>query len=181
MLRKRKRGSTSARRTAAQVAGLVLTLLVGVAGVALGVLVQATPESREAVPLAVGSAFTVPQRMPFVGDMVVYGTPPEGERPDLDELGCSITAGGGPLSTDAARNQDRLVVDGTGLVPLLSFPGAEGHSIGCNGPAAQAAAPLYVVPGTTSRGLVPLSGFSLAALCIPLSVLGLLYVRWSRA
>jgi hypothetical protein len=180
VLRRRKRSSVSARRFAVQVGALVLLLVVGIAGVVLGVLVQSTPERRDAVELAVGGVHTVPQRVPFVGDVVVYGTPPEGERPDLDELGCSVTQGGGPLSTERARAEDRLVVDGAGLVPLVSFPGDEGHSIGCGGPAAQAAAPLYVVPGGNSRGLIPLAGYSVAVLAIPLAVLGLLYLRWSR-
>lgn len=180
LLKRGRRRSVSGRAFVVRVTALVALLLVGVAGVTAGVTVQATPERRDAVPLVVGQAFTVPQRPPFVGDMVVYGAPPEGERPDLDELGCQVTEGGGPLSTRAAQREDRIVVGDVGLVPLVSFPGAQGHSVACAGPGAQAAAPLYVIPGGNSRTLVPLAGFSLAVLCIPLAVLGLLYARWSR-
>lgn len=170
----------SGRRLVATVAVMVVLLAAGVIGVVVGVVVQATPERREALPLPVGEPFTVGERVPFVGDLVVYGTPPDGERPELDELGCQVTEGGGPLSTDAARQEDRIVVDGRGLVPLVSFPGATGHSIACAGPAAEAAEPLYVIAGGNDRHLIPLAGFSLAALCIPLSVLGLVNARLAR-
>lgn len=180
LLKRGKRRSVSGRAFVVRVTAMVAVLLVGVAGVVAGVFVQATPERREAVAVDVGEAFTVPDRPPFVGDMVVYGSPPEGERPDLDELGCQVTDGGGPLSTEAAQREDRIVVADRGLVPLVSFPGDPGHSVACAGPAAQASAPLYVIPGGNSRTLIPLAGFSLAVLCIPLAVLGLVYARWSR-
>ena len=49
---------------------------------------QSTPEDREARLLEVGEAYTAPERVPLAGDLVVYGTPPEGDRPTLEELGC---------------------------------------------------------------------------------------------
>lgn len=178
--RRSRRRSVSGRRLVATVVVMVVLLAVGVVGVVAGVVVQATPERREAQRLAVGDAFTVGDRVPFVGDLVVYGTPPEGDRPELEELGCQVTEGGGPLSTEAAQQEDRIVVDGRGLVPLVSFPGRTGHSIACTGPAAEAAEPLYVIAGGNDRHLVPLAGFSLAALCLPLSVLGLVNARLAR-
>lgn len=178
--RRRTRHSVSGRRLAVTVVSMVLLLVVGIVGVVVGVVVQTTPERREAVALVPGEPYTAPERVPFVGALVVYGTPPEGERPDLDELGCQVTEGGGALSVDDARLEDRIVVDDRGLVPLVSFPGGSGHSIACAGPGAEAAAPLYVIPGRNNRTLLPLAGYSLAALCLPLSVLGLLNARWSR-
>lgn len=156
---------------------MVMLLLLGTAGVVLGLVVQLTPERREAVPIPVGEAYTAPQRVPFVGDLVVYGAPPEGNRPDLDELGCQVTDGGGPLSTDDAARQDRIVVAGRGLVPLVSFPGKPGHSLACAGAAAEASAPLYVIPGANSRDLIPLAGYCVAVLCVPFAVLGLVDAR----
>lgn len=156
------------------------TLLVGVGGLLLGFAVQGSPESMEAQPLGPGEPFTAPQRALFVGDLVVYGTPPEGARPELDDLGCVVTEGGGPLSVSAARQEDRIVVAGEGLVPLVSFPGREGYSVACTGPAAVAAAPLYVVPGDDSRDLIPLSAFTVASLGCPLGAVGLVMLRASR-
>lgn len=62
----------------------------------------------------------------------------------------------------------------------MSFPGDAGHSVGCAGPAAQVAAPLYVVPGQNQRHLIPLAGYCLAALLVPLSTLLLLSLRAGR-
>lgn len=156
----------------------VLSLATGAGAAVVGWHVQTTPEDRTPVPLAVGEVLTVGERVSFVGDLVVYGGS-DGERPTLDELGCQVTDGGGPLSTAAAASEGRIVVDGRGLVPLVSFPGREGYSIACSGPAAAAAAPLYVVPGATSRSLVPLGGYSVAALGLPLGAVGLLMLRAS--
>lgn len=178
--RRRTRHSVSGRRLAVTVLAMIVLLVLGIVGVVVGVVVQTTPERREAVAVPLGEPYTSPARVPFVGDLVVYGTPPEGERPDLDELGCQVTEGGGPLSVDDARLEDRIVVEDRGLVPLVSFPGGSGHSIACAGPGAEAAAPLFVIPGRNNRTLLPLAGYCLAALCIPLSVLGLLNARWSR-
>ena len=85
------------------------------------------------------------------------------------------------LSTENARREDRIVIDGRGLVPLVSYPGEAGHSIGCNGPAAEASAPLYVVPGSNARHLVPLAGYCVGALAIPLGLLGLLTAESARS
>lgn len=156
-----------------------LALAVGVGAVLLGALVQTSPEPREPVPLAVGEAYTVPDRVAFVGDLVVYGTPQNGERPELDALGCTATEGEGSLSTDAAAREDRIVVAGVGLVPLVSFPGRPGHSIACTGSAAVAASPLVVVPGASSRTLVPLGAYCVAAFLLPLGTVGLLMLRAS--
>lgn len=157
-----------------------VAVVVGMVALATGYLVQSTPEDRTPQPLTVGGAYVVGERVAFVGDLVVYGTPSDGERPTLDELGCQVTEGGGPLSTRQARREDRIVVDGRGLVPLVSWPGRPGYGLVCAGPAAAAAAPLVVVPGATSRELVPLAGYSLAALLCPLGVVGLLMLRTSR-
>ena len=72
------------------------------------------------------------------------------------------------------------MVDGRGLVPLVQFPGREGYSIVCTGPAAVAATPLYVVPGASSRTLVPLAGYCTAVLLVPLGLLGVLRLVSSR-
>lgn len=152
-------------------------LVVGVAALVLGWTVQTSPEDRTPVPLAVGEVWTAPERPLFVGDLVVYGTPDGGARPGLDELGCVVTEGGGPLSTSAAAAQDRIVVQGRGLVPLVSYPGQAGYSVACTGPAAAEAAPLFVVPGATSRTLVPLGAYCVAALAVPLGLVGLLMLR----
>lgn len=157
-----------------------VALVLGVLAVGLGYLVQSTPEDRTARPMSVDEAFTVGDRVPFVGPLVVYGTPTGGERPELDELGCEVTDGGGPLSTEAAERQDRVVVDDRGLVPLVQFPGREGYSIACTGPAAAAASPLYVVPGASARTLVPLAAYCTAALLVPLGLLGVLTLVASR-
>ena len=160
---------------------LCLTALVaGLGALSLAVLVQQTPETREPQPLPLGAVYTSQERVFLAGDLVVYGRPPTSERPSLAELGCQVTEGGGPLSTDAAAGQDRIVVDGRGLVPLATFSGRPGHSIACSGPAAAAAAPLYVAPGTTARGLVPLAGYSLAVFLLPVSIVGLLMLGASR-
>jgi len=157
-----------------------VALVLGVLAVGLGYLAQATPEDRTAQPLRVDAAYTVGERVPFVGALVVYGTPTAGDRPALADLGCRVSDGGGPLSTEAAERQDRVVVDGRGLVPLVQFPGREGYSIACTGPAALAAAPLFVVPGATSRDLVPLAGYCAAALLVPLGLLGVFTLVSSR-
>ena len=170
-----------AQRSRPLVWGLsVLALVLGGLAFALGYLVQSVPEDRTAQPLPLDAPYTVGERVPFVGALVVYGTPTGGERPELDELGCEVTEGGGPLSTEAAERQDRVVVEGRGLVPLVQFPGREGYSIACTGPAAAAAAPLYVVPGATSRDLLPLAGYCVAALLVPLGLLGVLTLVASR-
>ena len=114
------------------------------------------------------------------GDLVVYGSPDEGGRPDLQEMGCAVTEGGGPLSVERAAQEDRVVVDGFGQVPLVSFPGRPGYGLVCTGPAAAAAAPLFVVPGATSRELVPLAAYSTAALLVPVGAMGLLMLRAGR-
>jgi len=157
-----------------------VALVLGVFAVGLGYLVQATPEDRTAQPLPVDAAYTVGERVPFVGALVVYGTPTEGDRPELADLGCQLSEGDGPLSTEAAERQDRVVVDGRGLVPLVQFPGREGYSIACTGPAALAAAPLFVVPGASSRDLLPLAGYCAAALLGPLGLLGVFTLVSSR-
>lgn len=158
----------------------VLALLLGMGAAGLGYLVQSTPEDRTAQPLPLDQAYTVGERVPFVGALVVYGTPTAGERPGLEELGCEVTEGGGPLSVEAAERQDRVVVEGRGLVPLVQLPGREGYSIACTGPAAVASAPLYVVPGASSRGLVPLAGYCAAALLVPLGLLGVMSLVSTR-
>jgi hypothetical protein len=174
--RTRRLARARAAGWAASTAALLLGALAGIAGWT----VQATPEDTTPVPLPVGTAWVVPERVPFAGDLVVYGTPPGGERPDLAGLGCQVTDGGGPLSTVAARQEDRIVVDGRGLVPLVSFPGREGYGLACSGQAAVAAAPLYVVPAAGSRDLVPLATWSVAALLVPVGAVGLLMLRASR-
>ncbi|WP_380164469.1 hypothetical protein [Jannaschia sp. R86511] len=156
-----------------------LALAGGAGAAALGWHVQTTPEDRTPVPFAAGEVVTVGERVAFVGDLVVYGAA-DGGRPELEALGCEVTDGGGPLSTEEAAGQDRIVVDGVGLVPLVSFPGREGYGLVCTGPAAVAAAPLYLVPGATSRSLVPLGAYSVAALGLPLGTVGLLMLRASR-
>lgn len=177
---RRRRRSASGRRAAVRAAVAALLLVAGLAAGAAGLLVQSTPEQRDAQLLGVGQAWTAPERPAFVGDLVVYGTPAEGKRPELAELGCQVTSGGGPLSTERAAREDRLVVEGRGLVPLVSFPGEAGHSIGCVGPAAEAAAPLYVVPGRNQRHLVPVAGYCVAALFVPLGAFMLLSLRAGR-
>ncbi|MGJ7439586.1 hypothetical protein [Aquipuribacter sp. MA13-6] len=179
MSRSTRRRRYVSRRRALLVALSCLALVVGVGAVALGALVQTSPESREPVPLSVGAVHTVPDRVAFVGDLVVYGTPPTGERPELDALGCTATEGERALSTEAAAREDRIVVADVGLVPLVSFPGREGHSIACTGPAAAAAAPLFVVPGASSRSLIPLGAYCVAAFLLPLGTVGLLMLRAS--
>ncbi len=158
----------------------VLALALGTLALGLGSLVQTTPEDRTARPLALDQAFEVGPRVPFVGPLVVYGTPPAGERPALEDLGCDVVEGGGRWSSEAAARQDRVVVEGRGLVPLAQLPGREGYAFACTGPAAAAAAPLYVVPGATSRDLVPLAGYCAAALLLPLGLLGVLRLVASR-
>jgi hypothetical protein len=108
---------------------------------------------------------------------VVYGVPRPGPAPTLEELGCEVTPGGGPLTTLGVADEDRIVVAGQGLVPLVAFPGREGHSIACGGPAAVAAAPLHVAPGRSGRDLLPTAAFSLAAFLIPVAGTGLLMSR----
>ena len=174
------RGSRTRRVRLTGWAVAVLALVLGVLAFGVGYAVQATPEDRTPEPLALDAAYTVGPRVPLVGALVVYGTPVGGERPDLAELGCEVTAGGGPLSTGAAAEQDRVVVEGRGLVPLVQFPGREGYSIVCTGPAAVAATPLYVVPGASSRTLVPLAGYCTAVLLVPLGLLGVLRLVSSR-
>lgn len=177
---RRRRRSTSGRRAALRLGFASALLVAGLAAGAVGLLVQSTPEVRDARLLTVGQGWTAPERPPLVGDLVVYGTPVDGERPPLGELGCQVTSGGGPLSTRRAAREDRLVIEGRGLVPLVSFPGEAGHSIGCAGPAAQAAAPLYVVPGQNQRHLVPVAGYCVAALFVPLGAFLLLSLRAGR-
>lgn len=179
--RRRTRGERLAARRRLGWASSSLALLLGLAALAAGLVVQATPEDRTPTPLAVGEAYVAPEREWLVGDLVVYGTPPEGERPDLDELGCAVTEGGGPLSTRSARLEDRIVVAGQGLVPLVSFPGTAGYGLVCSGAAAQAASPLYVVPGASDRDLVPLAGYSLAVLLLPVGTVGALMLGASRS
>lgn len=136
------------------------------------------PAGDEApVRVAVGAVYTVPSRAPLSGDLVVYGTPPDGWVPTLDDMGCQATAGGGPVVLADADRENRPVVDGTGLQPLVTFPGRPGHSIVCSGPAAQAAAPLHIAPGHDARHLVPLAAWSLAALLLPVGVACLLRPR----
>ena len=179
MSRRRTIGYATRRR--AVLTGLAAaSLLLGAGAFVLGWSVQSSPEDRTPVPLAVGQVVTAPDRVSFVGDLVVYGTPGTGSRPDLDDLGCVVTEGGGPLSTDAAAREDRIVVGGNGLVPLVSYPGRTGYSIACTGPAAVEASPLYLVPGATSRALVPLGSYSLAALTVPLGLVGLGMLRSSK-
>jgi hypothetical protein len=99
-----------------------LSLAAGTAATVAGFFVQSTPEDRTPRPLAVGEAFVAPERVWLVGDLVVYGSPDERGRPDLDELGCVVTEGGGPLSVERAAQEDRVVVAEQGQVPLVSFP-----------------------------------------------------------
>lgn len=161
-------------------AGRVLCALAVAAGVSaagLGVLVLQTPESREPVPLPVGGVHTAGERPPFTGLLVVYGVAQPGPPPTLDQLGCRVTADGGPLTRVGLADEDRLVVAGQGLVPLVAYPGGEGHSIACTGPAAVAAAPLYVVPGRSGRDLLPTAAFTVAAFLVPVGATGLLMLR----
>ena len=142
-------------------------------------LVELNPESREPQRLPLDTAHSVSNRAFLAGDLVVYGAPSTSVRPELAELGCEVIPGGRQLSTVAASREDRIVHDGRGLVPLVSFPGRPGQSIACSGPAAVAAAPLYVVPGATARGLVPLAGYCLAALLLPVGGVGIYLLRIS--
>lgn len=151
----------------------------GLLAASLGVVIGSTPEDRAPLPLPIDAAVEVPDRVPLAGPMVVYGTPPDGGRPRAADLGCGLTVGGGRLSTVAAQQEDRIVVNGRGLVPLVSFPGRAGYGVACTGPAAVAAAPLYLLPGASPRHLVPLAAFSTAALLVPLGVVGLLMLRAS--
>lgn len=161
-------------------AACIAAVAAGLLAVALGGRILLTPESDDPLPLSAGEVFVVPARVDMVGPLVLYGSLDGEDRPSLTELGCVITAGGGPLSTDAARAEGRIVVAGRGLTPLVSFPGREGHSLACTGPGAVAAAPLFVVPGSSQRDLVPLSAFSVAAFLVPVGGAGLLMLRASR-
>ncbi|MGF1661194.1 MAG: hypothetical protein ACFCVG_01755 [Kineosporiaceae bacterium] len=155
----------------------LLALVLGSLGIAVGVVVQATPQETWRQPLTPGTALTVPARAPLSGPLVVYGTPRDGTPPSLAELGCRTTDGGGPVVLPDRANENRLVVEGRGVLPLATFPGRPDHSISCSGPAAEAAAPLYVAPGHTSRHLVPVAAYSTAALLLPVGVVGLLTTR----
>jgi hypothetical protein len=91
-----------------------------------------------------------------------------------------VTEGGGPLSVERAAQEDRVVVAERGQVPLVSFPGRAGYGLVCTGPAAAAAAPLFVIPGANSRELVPLAAYSTAALLVPVGAVGLVMLRSGR-
>lgn len=166
-------------RSVAYLAALAAAVL-GLALAGVGVAVLRTPEPSTPVALDTDVAFTTPARVSFSGPMVIYGAPTPGPPPSLAQLGCVVTAGGGALSTDDALGEDRIVVEGRGLVPLVTFPGREGDSIGCNGPAAVAAAPLFVAPGRSGRELLPTAAFCGAALLLPVGVAGLLMLHASR-
>jgi hypothetical protein len=157
----------------------LLALVAGGLGIAAGAVVQSTPQDTWRLPMTPGAAFTVPARVPFGGSLVVYGTPRDSSRPSLVELGCRVTEGGGPLVLPDEANENRLVVEGRGVLPLAVFPGRPGHSIVCAGPAAEEAAPLYIAPGHSSRHLVPVAGYSIAALLLPAGTVGLLTARGS--
>jgi hypothetical protein len=176
-----ERGSRArARRDRLSALGRVLCGLAVAAGVlatALGILVLRTPESRVPVPVAVGEVYTAGERPPLVGPLVVYGRPQPGGPPALADLGCRVTPGGGPLTSADTGTEDRIVVAGRGLVPLAAYPGREGHSIACAGPAAVRAAPLHVMPGRSGRDLVPTAAFSVAAFLVPVGATGLLMLR----
>lgn len=102
---RRRRRSASGRRAALRAGVAAVLVVAGVVAGAAGLLVQSTPELRDAQLLTVGQAWTAPERPPFVGDLVVYGTPAPGRRPTLQQLGCQVTEGGGPLSTAHAAGR----------------------------------------------------------------------------
>ena len=180
MVRTRSRAERTARLRRVGWAATTLSVAGGVLAVVSGYLVQSTPEDRTPVPLALGEAYIVPERVWLVGDLVVYGSPEERGRPDPDELGCVVTEGGGGLSVERAAREDRIVVGGVGQVPLVSFPGRTGYGLVCAGPASATAAPLYVVPGANARAMVPLAAYSAAALLIPVGTVGLVMLRAGR-
>jgi hypothetical protein len=150
-----------------------LALVLGGLSAGAGVLVQASPPESWRLPMTPGAVFTVPPRVLFAGPLVVFGSPGGEFRPTLEELGCRVTEGGGPVTLPDETNENRLVIADRGVVPLAVFPGRPGHSIACSGPGAEDAAPLFVAPGHTSRQLVPVAAYSLAALLIPAGAVGL--------
>jgi hypothetical protein len=154
-----------------------LALAAGGLGVSVGVAVQSTPQEAWRLSMTPGTALTVPARVPLAGPLVVFGTPRDGSRPTLAELGCQVTEGGGPIVLPDEANENHLVVANRGVVPLAAFPGRPGHSIACSGPAADDAAPLYLAPGHSSRDLVPVASYSVAALLLPAGAVGLLAAR----
>lgn len=174
----RSRVRARRRRTRRLVARPVWSaaVVLGVLAVALGALVQTTPESRWERDLEPGEVFTAPVRVPLSGDLVVYGTP-DGWRPSLEDMGCRTTDGGGSVEPADPASESHLVVGDEGLVPLVRWSGPVGHSIACSGPGAVAAAPLYVAPGHSMRHLIPVAAYSLAALLLPVGIVALVSTR----
>ncbi|MFC3689731.1 hypothetical protein [Aquipuribacter hungaricus] len=147
-------------------------VVLGLGATGLGTWVRAHPEGRTPVPVEAGVPLLLPERPVLAGDLVLYGVRTRGGPPTASELGCEVTdAEGlvlpGALSSTRAAGEGRAVVDGQGLVPLLTVEADSGSSLLCSSPRTVRAAPTYLLPADSARDLVPVAAYSAAAVALP--------------
>lgn len=160
-------------------------VLVGVAAAALGAWVEAHPDDRTPLALTASRGVVLPERPLLAAPLVLYGVPGGGARPGVDALACQVTDQDGTRPVgEAPTGQvdvlDRLVVDGRGVVPLLVVSGPAGAELSCPSGAAQQAEPLYLLPGSSARSVVPLAAYTTAAVTLPFGLALLVLHRLTR-
>jgi hypothetical protein len=162
-------------------AGLLLLAVLGLGALGFGLAAPNLAPDVAPVPVRIGSPTALPSVGPFGGTLALYGN--SSVNADQGRLNCILQTGKGPapesaLSERAAADLDRRVVDEQALLPLLAIRNSSPDwTITCDGPAATAAQPLFLLATTGQRDLVPMAAFSLATLALVLGIAGVVVFR----
>lgn len=160
-------------------AGALALTVLGVAGLVLGALMPGLTTAADPVPVPPGGPVGVPEVGAFGGEVLLYGRPQQARRPSRAELGCRLE-GSGELSASAAAEQDRRVVDGAAVLPLLVLQDAESAIMRCDGAQAVSSQPMYLLVDNGVRDQVPMATLSLSVLMLAVGAAGVSVLR-SRA
>lgn len=164
--------------------GALFLVVGGLISAVIGFVALRSDPPDDPVRVDVGTRVSLPTPGLFGGRAILYGQDDTEGQPTRQELGCRMITDTGEegnraaLSHLDALDEDRRVIDGSGLVPLLVVRSyADGWSIECDGAAARAAQPMYLLKGTPLVDMVPMAAFSFTALALVLGVAGLIVLR----
>ena len=149
----------------------------GLISLGLGLAVPATTKDPTPIPIALSTAVPLPAAPHFGGRLVVYGHPTTTGRIDCT-VRSETTDRSALLSASAAEGEDRLVVDGVAVRPLLLVTDPPSPSnILCTGGFAATSLPLYLIATNGHRDELPMAAFSFATLALVLGLAGAISLR----
>jgi hypothetical protein len=163
--------------------GALFLIVGGLISAVIGIVALRSDPPDDPVRVDVGTPVPLPTPGLFGGQAIIYGQD-DADGATRAELGCRMITDTGEegnsaaLSHLAALGEDRRVINGQGMVPLLVVRSyADGWAIECDGAAARAAEPMYLLKGTPLVDMVPMAAFSFTALALVLGVAGSIVLR----